>query len=296
MISRWKRHLPQAGPMRLLTTGPVLLLSLTGSLGSAAVIDLGNPDFTPTNGAPTQTQVNVASGPTFANGADIGPWTTSGFVLLFGPNGNSQSGTSADLPPGAPNHFSPTGGFCLYGPSAGGCGGASANGLTIGPNGGNFLALDGALSDPSGVALRGSISQTLTGLQVGLPVTVELNWAAGQQAGFTGSTTEQLQVSLGGQTQSTQTVTNPQGGFVNWMHEEFTFVPTMSTEALSFLAIGTPEQGVGMGGPPFVLLDGGVVATEIPEPSTGTMWILGFAGLAYVGFRSKRAHRARKPV
>ena len=70
------------------------------------------------------------------------------------------------------------------------------NGLTIGPSKGNFLAMDGALRDTAGVHLRGQISQTITGLTPGVPVTVEFEWAAGQQAGFREPNTEQLQVSL----------------------------------------------------------------------------------------------------
>jgi hypothetical protein len=68
----------------------------------------------------------------------------------------------------------------------------------------------------------------------------------------------------------------------------------MSSETLSFLAFGTPAHGMvgSITGPPFVLLDGGVMASEVPELSIWGMMALGFAGLAYAGFRSNR----RKPA
>jgi hypothetical protein len=308
MFSTLKSRLLLSGPMKSLGTGTALLL-LAGSPAFAATINLlANPDFTASPGSTrtTQTQLNVTSSavvpgtppgvlaPAFSAGANIAPWTVSGLAFLFGPNSSSPSGTNADFPPGAANHFAPTPptGFCLYGP--GSCGSARPNGLAIGPSGGNFLALDGALTSANTppLGIRAAISQTLTGLEVGVPVDVEFNWAAAQQAGFLGPTTEQLDVSLGGVTQSTPMVGIPEAGFEDWMHQEFTFTPTMSSEVLSFLAIGTPEMGVANGGPPFVLLDGGVEAREVPELSTWAMMILGFAGLGYLGFRSNR----RKPV
>jgi hypothetical protein len=44
-------------------------------------------------------------------------------------------------------------------------------------------------------------------------------------------------------------------------------------------------------GPPFSLLDN-VSLTAVPEPSNWAMLLLGFAGLAYAGYRG----RAREPV
>jgi hypothetical protein len=308
MISTLRSHLPLSGAMKSLGTGTALLLLVTGSPALAAVNLIDNPDFTATGSSTrtTQTQLNVASdavvpgtpaglqAPAFSAGANIAPWTVSGLAFLFGPNSISLSGTNADISPGAANHFapSPPTGFCLYGP--GSCGLSRNNGLTIGPSGGNFVALDGALTSANTppLGIRAELSQTLTGLEVGIPVMIEFEWAAAQQAHFVGPTTEQLDVSLGGETQSTPTVSIPEAGFHNWMPEEFTFIPTMSSEVLSFLAIGTPEIGLATGGPPFVLLDGGVEAREVPELSTWAMMALGFAGLAYAGFRSNR----RKPA
>lgn len=59
------------------------------------------------------------------------------------------------------------------------------------PDGGNFVEADG---DPN---YSSTISQTLTGLTVGQAYAVSFFQAAGQQAGFTGPTTEEWKVGLG---------------------------------------------------------------------------------------------------
>jgi hypothetical protein len=159
------------------------------------------------------------------------------------------------------------------------CGGSSAapgcfggtrtdNGFRIGPSGDNFLALDGALQDTAGVPLRASISQTINinGLTPGVPTKLQFDWAAAQQTSFSGVNTEQVQVTLGNETEMTKVVTNASHGFVDWMHEDFRFTPTSNSELLTFLAIGTPEIGTSSAGPPFVLLDGENTLQVVPEP------------------------------
>ena len=261
-----------------------------------------NPGFTATTpglgGRTTQIMLQTSTAPlsSFA-GAGIGPWTVSGLAFLFGPDSRSLSGTNADLLGGAPGFFGTGGGFCLWGPSSGsGCfgGAATNNGLTIGPSKGAFLAMDGALSDMNGVALRASISETITGLTPGVPVTLGFDWAAAQQTSFSGPNTEQVQVSLGSQTQSTAVVMNASHGFIPWMHQDFTFTPNSSSELLSFLAIGTPAVGTGSAGPPFVLLDGRVeLQSAVPEPATWTE--VGVSFLSIVGFAYRRRKSVRIP-
>jgi hypothetical protein len=62
---------------------------------------------------------------------------------------------------------------------------------------------------------------------------------------------------------------------------------------VSFLDIGhcdNPAQDCGIsasGAPPFSLLDG-VSLTGVPEPSTWAMMLLGFAGLGFAAYRSRR--------
>jgi len=126
----------------------------------------------------------------------------------------------------------------------------------------------------------GAISQTISGLNVGQQYTVGFDWAAAQQHGFTGATTEQWKVSLGGQTQSTAVYNNANHGFSGWMHESFTFTATTGSEALSFLAFGTPS-----GEPPFSLLDGVTMVAAVPEPET---WALMLCGMGLIGGLQRR--------
>ena len=42
------------------------------------------------------------------------------------------------------------------------------------------------------------------------------------------------------------------------------------------------------GGPPFSLLDSVSLSSSVPEASTWTMMLAGFAGLGFAGFRSRR--------
>ena len=107
--------------------------------------------------------------------------------------------------------------------------------------------------------------QTINGLTVNNSYTVSFWWAGAQQSGFTGATTEQWQVSLGNQTQSTVVVNNANHGFTGWISQSFTYTATNSSEVLSFFAVGTPN-----GVPPFVLLDGVTLNanSSVPEPGT----------------------------
>lgn len=280
-----------------------------------------NPDFTPTNAASSPIQLNVAPvtdvrNPGFSTGAEIAPWHVTGFALLFGRDPDSPSRTNSDVSPGARNQFS-TGGFCFWGPGNG-CGqpfGPHRNGLTLGPSDGNFVALDGAVEAtthadpvaclngqaPCSYGVQASISQTIAGLKIGEPTTVEFTWAAAQQAHFFGDTTEQVQVSLcptdnladcpSADKLKTGERPNPQFGFQDWMKgvtqdgHAFTFIPTSPREVLTFLAIGTPSAR-----PPFVLLDGTTISLTqqaVPEPATWSLLVIGFA-VAGVAVRRRK--------
>ena len=146
----------------------------------------------------------------------------------------------------------------LWGPGNG-----SNNGLPASsPTGGNYVAADGAYRN-------GAISQTINGLTTGDSYTVSFWWAGAQQSGFTGATTEQWQVSLGSQTQSTAVVNNASHGFTGWMQQSFTFTADSTSDLLSFFAVGTPS-----GVPPFVLLDGVTLNANNPVPEPGTITLL----------------------
>jgi hypothetical protein len=139
-------------------------------------------------------------------------------------------------------------------------------GVTTSPDGGSFVALDG---DPT---VGGSISQTITGLEVGKTYTLTFDWAASQLANRSGDITEQLAVTFGGQTQFTNVLSVASGGFSGWKTGKMFFTATNTSQTLTFLSLGTP-----VGLPPMALLDG--VSLTVPEPATWAMMIMGFGTL-----------------
>ena len=185
-------------------------------------------------------------------------WTNAnGYTFLFTPGSADTSGAIGEF-----------GQLSLWGPGNG-----SANGLTVSPTGGNFIASDGAFQTTP-------IKQTITGLVAGQKYDLGFDWGAAQQFGFTGATTEQWQVSLGGETHSTAVASAASHGFSGWKHQVLSFTATGASEVLSFLAVGTPN-----GVPPFALLDGVTLTAAVPEPST---WALMLGGFAVVGFIARR--------
>ena len=192
-------------------------------------------------------------------------WTTTGYNFVFTPGSADTSGSLGEY-----------GGLTLWGPNNG-----SSNGLpAASPSGGNFLAMDGAYA-------VGPVSQTINGLTPGNGTTVSFYWAGAQQFGYNSATTEQFQVSLGSEVKFTPVVNNANHGFTGWQHESMSFVPTSSSELLSFLAIGTPA-----GVPPFSLLDGVVVGT--PEPATWALLMASFAGIGGLALLRRRSERQNK--
>jgi hypothetical protein len=143
---------------------------------------------------------------------------------------------------------------------------------------GNFIGLDGAYD-------VGAVTQTIGGLIVGVTYTLNFYWAASQQTGYTGGTTDFIAASLGSTTHDTATVSNPQQGFTGWTFESFNYTATATSEVLSFLATGTPS-----GVPPFALISD--VSLTTPEPGTLTLMLGGLGLLAGAGIlRSKKRSR-----
>lgn len=152
-------------------------------------------------------------------------------------------------------------------------------GATNAPGGGNTIAIDG---DP---VYGASISQTISGLNVGTTYTLTFNQAAGQQRGLSGATTEKWAVTFGNDLQNSTVMYNPSQGFVGWYAQAMTFKATSASEVLSFLAIGTPG-----GEPPVALLSNVAINGAVPEPATWAMMLVGL-GLSGVAMRRRAQSR-----
>ena len=154
---------------------------------------------------------------------------------------------------------------------------ASDPSTLLSPAGGNVLAADGAFQ-------VGSISQSISNLTVGESYLLSFYWAAGQQYGYTGATTEVWGVTFGNSTYNTRVVSTPSEGFTPWTLASVYFVASAATQTLSFLAAGTPSGSQ----PPFSLLDG-VSLVAAPEPATWAVMLIGLVGAGVVTARRRRS-------
>jgi hypothetical protein len=158
----------------------------------------------------------------------------------------------------------------------------NSNVNSLSPDGGAFVGLDG---DPG---FSGPLTQVISGLTVGETYQLSFYWAGAELSNRTGYQTIQLTGSLGGDPFATPVYTNANlagtpGSFSGWTLETFDFTANATSEALSFLAVGSPAANL----PPFALLDG-VSLTAVPEPSTWAMMLVGFSGLGYAAYRRRR--------
>ncbi|MDE1177389.1 MAG: PEP-CTERM sorting domain-containing protein [Edaphobacter sp.] len=186
-------------------------------------------------------------------------WNSTGYNFVFLPGtANTTGAVGTDNP------------VIFWGPANG-----SNNGFTASPDGGNFVAIDG-------VYQPGPLTQVVTGLTPGSPVTISFYYAGAQQYGFDGDTTDAIQISLGSETYTTDVLSVDNHGFTGWQAASFTFTPTSTSELLSFMADSTPA-----GDPPFALLDGVTITSPVPEPgslvllSTGLLSAAGYVGRRY---------------
>lgn len=155
------------------------------------------------------------------------------------------------------------------------------NGLpAASPDGGNFIAADPSYDNNS------PLSQTIDGLKAGGLYKVTFDWAAAQQYGFDGSTSEGWTVNLGsGPSQSTTAAAISNHGFSGWKTASFIFQADGASDVLSFLSFANPSTGA----PPFALLDG-VSLTAVPEPAAWAIMLVGFGGIgAAIRARRKQA-------
>lgn len=132
------------------------------------------------------------------------------------------------------------------------------------PQGGNFVQSD---STPN-FALP--ITQTISGLTTGQSYTLSFYQAAGQGLGNIGATTDQWEVSLGSDTQTSALMSIPQGGTFPWEVQTMTLTADNTSDLLSFVAIGSG------GVPPQIFLDGVDLESNVPEPSA--LLLLGGVG------------------
>jgi hypothetical protein len=240
---------------------PILLAAAVGT-GAQAVPVIVNGNFETTSFT-SSTQMNTTN---------VTGWSTSGYNFVFFPGTATTTGAASvqygalilqgTLPSGASNGFPATS-----------------------PRGGNFVGADGDFT-------VGAITQTVTGLTVGLQYAVSFYWGAAQQkgSGYTSATTEQWQVSLGSELHSTPIINNPPQGFTAWLSQTLTYTATSTSEVLSFLAAGTPS-----GAPPFSLLDG-VSITAVAEPASWMTLVVAVLSIIGVANLRRRASRLARPA
>ena len=230
--------------LRPLWLAPITLAAALGAapaFAGPAVNLVVNGDFESTT-ATASTQVTATNVTGWVSNPASSP--NSGYNFIFF---SAAAATAAGQ--GATNS-SGVDSIKFYGPNNG-----TANGFTSSANGGKFIA-----SDP--VFSQGPIYQDIAGLTIGTDYKLTFEWAAAQQTGYDGATTESWTVTFGTQTYSTLTANNLNHGFVPWKTETAQFRATSTTQRLSFMAGGGP-----VGLPPFALLDG-VSLFAVPEPAT----------------------------
>ncbi len=193
-------------------------------------------------------------------------WTSTGYNFLFLPGTNTAGGSHS---------IQYNNNLALWAASNGGANTWNGQGPTSTLN---FIGSDPAYQN-------GPITQTVNGLIAGRRYALSFQWAAGQQTGFTGATTEGWTVTLGSQSLSTITVNNASQGFVPWMMMNMTFTATATSELLTFLATGGPT-----GVPPFALLSN-VSMNIVPEPASALLWGVGAIGALVARRRTKSSRR-----
>jgi hypothetical protein len=238
-----------------------MALAIGTSAHAAALITNGSFEQNTIAGGAHNAQFGSGAG---QGGQTVTGWTGgSGYQIYF------VGGTESTV--NATGEYSSSGKEKLWLPATGN------------PAGGNFIALDGDQGGGSQANVQGWVSQDVDGLVEGQRYALTFDWAAAQLQSRTGATTEQLQVSFGGDTQWTSILSNPNEGFSGWNQVTMYFTANDASQTLKFLSFGTPS-----GLPPIALLDG-VSLTAVPEPATWVMMLLGFGGLGAMIRRRNRS-------
>jgi hypothetical protein len=249
----------------LIASAATAALLCAGAASAANLVTNGS--FT-TNGGNGQLGLTpIPPGTTVAGWSVPSANTFNSYTFVFNAGGGGSSGTTADNG-GANGQY---GNVQLWGPGNGG----GANGLTLSPDGGAFLASDGPFQP-------GAITQKITGLVTGQQYNLFFDYAAAQQAGFDGPTTSGWNVSIGGTPIDSVSKSILDKGFSGWFGSQVAFTASGPSEVLSFMATGLPSSSV----PPFALLDG-VSITPVPEPATWALMLVGVGALG-AGLRMRR--------
>ncbi len=248
---------------------------------NAATNLVQNGDFTGfTSGGANE---ELKSSSTGGQGTVLAGWGSVGYSFVY------TQGSAAYT--GGAQTFQSYPSTVLWGPGTGvsstTSGGVSSPNTTFSavPGGGNFLAIDPVYQTPD------DLSQTITGLSKGTQYVLTFSYAGAEQNQGPQSavvTTEGFNVSFGGSTVSTPTITDAARGFTPWVQQSFVFTAQSASQVLDFVATGTPS-----GAPPFALLSNvSLIASAVPEPATWAALVAALAGLTIVGHVWRRDRRA----
>lgn len=252
----------------------VALTAASLGVAHATPVTINNADFSQvTFGSMTPAGTEVDSINRVGGGQNVATYVT---VDGWQVNGNASTGGN----PHAQAIWFANANAALNGP-----GGPLLADVVAPPSGsGSFVGLNGDTGGAGNGDIHANIQQQLFDLVPGTHYVVSFDWAASQQAGVHGPTTEFLRVSLGGQSYDTDIFSIPNHGFEGWQHVSFGFTANSASEWLSFMSFGTPT-----GLPPMALLTN--VSMGVPEPPVLALFGGGLLGLGFLAFCTRRRER-----
>jgi hypothetical protein len=246
------------------SSSKLALIALSTLAAVAATVSAHATEYVANGGFESTTLAASAEFGSQYPAQQVTSWTSNAYSWVYRPGeADTVGGPGID------------GNVKLWGPGTG-----SANGLTTSPTGGNFIAVDPSYR-------QGVVTQMINGLIAGQVYTLNFDFAAAQQYGFDGATTEGWDVSLGSETHSTTTFNLANHDFSGWKHATMSFTAQGASQTLSFLATGGPSSSQ----PPFSLLDSVSLTGGVPEPAAWSLMIMGLGSLG-VALRRRRSSAA----